>query len=476
MLSLRSDPLVHQNAENMYKQAAFRQAQKHDKMFAAVFILQFVMGLIFAIAGAPVPWTGDLNSIHYHFYLAVFGGGLLAAGPLFLVYKQSGHILNQWVIAGSQILYSSLFIHLLGGRIETHFHIFGSLAFLAFYRDIRIIIFATVITLLDHLVRGQIWSESVYGVLSASPWRAVEHAAWVLFEDAFLYIAIVNGRKELMDLSYAKAELKYNLENIESIVNLRTEELKRANELIISQQESLLTSAKMSILGEMSAEIAHEINNPLAVIHSKAVLLRRKLKQGAIDPEKGDLDLHKIEKTCMRIGKIVKGLKVMGRNSSSDAMEYASVSGIVQDTVEICKDKFHPDGVRLDVQISGDAQVFCRPTEISQVILNLLGNSFDVASTLEEKWVKLFLEINSECACIRIVDSGQGIPSEVLEKIMQPFFTTKPKGKGTGLGLSISSRIAEEHEGSLKYEKFSGNTSFVLKIPVVSSQRNDTAA
>lgn len=476
MLSTRNEYLIQQSADEFYKQTAFRQAKTLDKMFVALFVLQFMMGIVFAIAWMPTTWNGQLNAIHYHIYLAVFGGGLLAFGPIFLVYKQTGDKLNQWVIAGAQILFSSLFIHLLGGRIETHFHIFGSLAFVAFYRDFRIVAFATAITLLDHLVRGQIWSESVYGVLSASPWRAVEHAAWVLFEDIFLYIAIINGRKELIDLSYVKAELKYNLENIESIVNLRTEELKKANELILSQQESLVTSAKMSILGEMSSGIAHEINNPLAVIHSKAVLLRKRLMQGNLDPEKGGSDLLKIEKTCLRISKIVKGLKVLSRNSGSDAMEFASVASVVQETVDICQEKFHPDVVRLDVEISGDAQIFCRPTEISQVVLNLLGNSFDVASTLEEKWVKLILDVSPTKVKIRVVDSGRGISAAVVEKIMQPFYTTKPKGKGTGLGLSISSRIAQEHEGTLKYEEFFGHTSFVLEIPVAAESQNRSAA
>ena len=84
------------------------------------------------------------------------------------------------------MLMGALLIHLTGGRIETHFHVFGSLAFLAFYRDWRVLIPATIVVALDHMLRGLFWPQSVYGVLVASQWRWLEHAAWVVFEDVFL--------------------------------------------------------------------------------------------------------------------------------------------------------------------------------------------------------------------------------------------------------------------------------------------------
>ena len=88
------------------------------------------------------------------------------------------------------MLMGALLIHLTGGRIETHFHVFGSLAFLAFYRDWRVLVPATIVVALDHLLRGIFWPQSVYGVLVASQWRWLEHAAWVLFEDVFLVVVV----------------------------------------------------------------------------------------------------------------------------------------------------------------------------------------------------------------------------------------------------------------------------------------------
>src|SRR4051795_1790734 len=97
--------------------------------------------------------------------------------------RHPGLVLTRHTVAVGQMLMSALLIHLTGGRIETHFHVFGSLAFLAFYRDWRVLINATIITAVDHLARGVYFPTSVYGVASGASWRWLEHAGWVAFED-----------------------------------------------------------------------------------------------------------------------------------------------------------------------------------------------------------------------------------------------------------------------------------------------------
>src|SRR5204862_2137137 len=101
------------------------------------------------------------------------------------------------IIATAQMLMGGLLIHLTGGRIETHFHVFGSLAFLAFYRDWRVLVPATIVVALDHLLRGIFWPQSVYGVLVTSQWRWIEHAAWVIFENIFLVVSCVRAVVEM---------------------------------------------------------------------------------------------------------------------------------------------------------------------------------------------------------------------------------------------------------------------------------------
>src|SRR5258706_13125007 len=110
--------------------------------------------------------------------------------PLALAWSQLGRAMTYHVIAIGQMLTSALLIHLTGGRIETHFHVFGSLAFLAFYRDWKVLLTATVVVAADHWARGGFWPQSVFGVLSTSGWRWLEHAGWVLFEDLFLIISL----------------------------------------------------------------------------------------------------------------------------------------------------------------------------------------------------------------------------------------------------------------------------------------------
>jgi signal transduction histidine kinase len=107
----------------------------------------------------------------------------------------------------------------------------------------------------------------------------------------------------------------------------------------------------------------------------------------------------------------------------------------------------------------------CRPTEISQILLNLLNNAFDAVFSLSEKWVELQVEELPDEIRIQVTDSGSGISKGIREKLMQPFFTTKEPGKGTGLGLSISNRIALKHHGKIYLDESCKNTRFVLVLP-----------
>ena len=118
--------------------------------------------------------------LHVHLYIAVPLSFLIAFLPVVLVLTQPGETLTRHVIAIAQACMSALLIHLTGGRIETHFHVFGSLAFLAFYRDWKVLVTASTVVALDHFLRGVYWPESVFGVISAGRYRWLEHTGWVL--------------------------------------------------------------------------------------------------------------------------------------------------------------------------------------------------------------------------------------------------------------------------------------------------------
>jgi PAS domain S-box-containing protein len=234
-------------------------------------------------------------------------------------------------------------------------------------------------------------------------------------------------------------------------------------------QAHLAASSKMSSLGEMAGGIAHEINNPLTIIHGSVIQLKKKIKKGLTageDISDWEIQLAKIEATVERIAKIVQGLRTFSRNADGDPMEEMEISQIVKETLELCAERFRNNAVDLQVKCSVQTQLECRPTQISQIIMNLLNNGYDAAVQLKEKWVHLDVSEVDGSVIVSVTDSGPGIRKDVAEKMMQPFYTTKEVGKGTGLGLSISKRIAEEHHGLLTYDSVSPHTCFVLTLPI----------
>lgn len=455
-------------AEKIFSEHYQKLAYKTDRMFSVLFLFQWLLGIVFSIWLSPLTWAGSESQIHIHIYSAVFLGGILAWFPIYLTLSRPGHPFNKYIIATSQILFSGLFIHLTGGRIETHFHIFGSLAFLAFYRDFRPILLATVITAADHLLRGYYWPESVYGVLFATPYRALEHAAWVLFEDAFLFVSMKNGLDELKTIAHHQADLEHTLQDVEKLVSERTFELKESQEKVLEQQQTLITTSKMSSLGEMAGGIAHEINTPLAVVSMRVEQLTECLEEG--DFESLDLkeNLILIKKTTDRIAKIVNGLRFFAREGRQGQPENVKIATLIEDTLSLCLERFANHGVTLHMEKEEgyeNLELECHPVEISQVLLNLLNNAHDAIQQNEEKWVQISIKDQLDWIQVSVTDSGSGIPQEVQKKIMQPFFTTKEIGKGTGLGLSISKGIVESHHGQFFIDNKSKNTRFTIRLP-----------
>jgi diguanylate cyclase (GGDEF)-like protein len=201
-----------------------------DRMFAVLMAIQWAAGVAAALWISPKTWAGQYSQTHIHVWAAVFLGGAISLFPITLALVRPGETSTRYVIATAQMLMSSLLIHLTGGRLETHFHVFGSLAFLAFYRDWRVLIPATVVVAADHFLRGIFWPESVYGVLTVSSWRWLEHAGWVLFEDTFLLIAIKRNVTEMWEIAARTNEIKGLNESLENRVEERTAQLVVANE------------------------------------------------------------------------------------------------------------------------------------------------------------------------------------------------------------------------------------------------------
>lgn len=242
-------------------------------------------------------------------------------------------------------------------------------------------------------------------------------------------------------------------------------EVASMRETIEVQQQQMVASAKLSSLGEMAGGIAHEINNPLAIILSKIKLLEQKLSKEEIDWSVLKSEMGKISQTTLRIARIVRGLKAFSRESSQDPKEVVRVSSVIDDALDLCGEKFKYYKIDVRLKEFENIEISCRPTQITQVLVNLLGNSFDAIHDLAEKWIEVRVERQDSKLKLSVIDSGRGIPPEIAQKIMHPFFTSKEVGKGTGLGLSISKGIIEDHGGRLFLDASSPNTCFVVELP-----------
>lgn len=231
---------------------------------------------------------------------------------------------------------------------------------------------------------------------------------------------------------------------------------------------AMTSNSKMAALGEMAGGVAHEINNPLSIIVGKCGTVRTLVNQPDFNREKITAELEKIASTAGRIAKITTGLLAFSRAGDHDLPGKPLVREIVEETTAFCMEKFKVRDVRLKIDYGeiGNVAITCRQSQVSQVLLNLLNNSLEEVQALSEIWVHLKVSLMEKHIEFSVTDSGHGISPTVVEKIFQPFFTTKPVGRGTGLGLSISKGIVESHGGKIEYDAKSRNTRFVFTLPL----------
>jgi len=282
---------------------------------------------------------------------------------------------------------------------------------------------------------------------------------------AFLNLA--SGINNLgKDLAKSLHQLESYQNNLENIIEKKTNELENT-------YSKLVSTSRLASIGEMAGGIAHEINNPLAIILLRASQARRMLEahKDILDPRTFEF-LEAIESTVTRTKKIIKGLSAFSRSGENDEFKIETISHILEDTLLMCEEDFKNQNIELSIaNIPSNLTLECRPVQISQVLLNLLNNARFAAQKHDgEKYVKLEFEELSDLVRIAVLDSGPGIPIDIRDKILSPFFTTKKVGEGTGLGLSISTGIAQSHHGRLYLDTECCNTRFVLELPKVQSK------
>jgi PAS domain S-box-containing protein len=244
---------------------AFRQT---DRMFAVLMPVQWAFAIAAALWLSPLAWEGDASSVHPHVWAAVLLGGAIAVPPVLAAVWWPGRAATRHLIAVSQMLTSALLIHVTGGRIETHFHVFGSLAFLAFYRDWRVLMTATVVVTGDHLVRGLFFPASVYGTLAPALGRTLEHAAWVIFEDVVLVLSCFSGVREWRRFAARSAAFEASQDRYRAIVDQAAESI-------------VVFDAETRQVLEFNAAFATRAGAPVAVL--RALVVDKAMVGGAAD-------------------------------------------------------------------------------------------------------------------------------------------------------------------------------------------------
>jgi signal transduction histidine kinase len=318
---------------------------------------------------------------------------------------------------------------------------------------------------------------------------------WFRILAAIFVIAVIYGI-----IQYRSRSLKKQNILLEEKVLTRTKELKHSLENLREAQKQLVQSEKMASLGELTAGIAHEIQNPLNFVNNFSEVSNELIDEMKAELDNGDTNeakniadevkqnLEKILHHGKRADGIVKGMLQHSRTSSGQK-EPTDINALADEYLRLAyhglraKDKSFNAKFESDFDNSiGKLNIISQ--DIGRVILNLINNAFYAVTEKKSSYTNASLDNNYEPIVtvstkrlgspsgdggkieIRVADNGNGIPQKILDKIFQPFFTTKPTGQGTGLGLSLSYDIVKAHGGELKVETKEGEgTVFVIYLP-----------
>ncbi len=238
-----------------------------------------------------------------------------------------------------------------------------------------------------------------------------------------------------------------------------------------NQRSLAMRNSRLAALGEMSAGVAHEINNPITIIESTLLIIQEK----QLNPEQIKARLERIAKASQRITKIVGGLKKFSGTVATTEISRVNLAKVIQESLLDVEQKSVNSSVSLSADISEGPMVLANSIEIEQLMVILMNNAIDAVKTLENRWVKVILGTRGDRAFIQVQDSGSGIPPEVAARLFQPFFTTKVVGEGTGLGLSIAKGIVDAHHGTIEIIDTLKNTCFEINFPLAQEQSDEAA-
>ncbi|ALT77015.1 hypothetical protein AT984_07235 [Paucibacter sp. KCTC 42545] len=289
-------------------------------------------------------------------------------------------------------------------------------------------------------------------------WRHARYAAWggaaVGASLGLVLLYLAYRRRALEQLFRASEALKQAHSELEQQVAERTQELRHSNSELKHQinqrlqaEDELMQAGKLAVLGQMSAGISHEINQPLTALRAlsrNSLLLLEKGRNSTVAE-----NLRAIDAMVERMTAITRQLKSFARKAEA-AQAPVSLLAAIQGARTLLEHRIQAEQVTLNIEVSEQLRVSCDGNRLEQVLVNLIGNAVDAMQTSASKTLRIYTDMHEARLSLLISDSGAGMPEDLLPRLFEPFFTTKPAGQGLGLGLVISSKIVHEFGGQLR--------------------------
>ena len=241
------------------------------------------------------------------------------------------------------------------------------------------------------------------------------------------------------------------------------EQLRITQARLTAQQELLIKTARQQTVGDMSAGICHQINNPLAIIMGRAMILRSHLEQENLQNKEHVLnEISIIEETSLRISDIIKSLRLISSNDQGEITRF-NLSEVINSVIVMSKTRINSSVLELELIDDVKSPVTFNKKVLIHALLALMSNSFEALAEVEQKKLKIELVEKENEFRIILSDSGPGIQAAIADKMFEPFFSTKPKN--FGMGLSISKKGLNEHGAELIYQQSGEWTVFEIILP-----------
>lgn len=241
----------------------------------------------------------------------------------------------------------------------------------------------------------------------------------------------------------------------------------KTQQLLIKNRNSNEYNAKMSSLGEMAGNIAHEINNPLTIVLGSVLKIKHATKKELIGEKEINTiveSAQKISETVERVGGIVNALQNISRKSDNK-MTQSYLKEILKEVISIATFKLKEKKIEFTSYFDSDFMFLGDRVQVSQVVLNLVNNAFYASEKNSKPKVCIEFDEDADFGYLHIVDNGEGVDKENRDRIFEPLFSTKPFGEGTGIGLAISSTMMKAMGGSIDYSRRDNLTYFTIKLP-----------